>query len=358
MLCCDGTDAEHDLLDIIDTEEKQLQCIRDLYAIVKAQPKYKTLKEPVFKPETSPIKVIAWLLRRLGPLAKGNRWNIDTYSDKGITRFRYVVFRHYHNQLYKGSVYFPLDFLPLLKKRDVAMHDMIIDLVALTSRVNKIPLWDEDPDYGQQLAIVLDSPVTEGRNSLERQINSYCFGPAAQYLALLKKRRRVVTEPMLREKMANYKYKSQRQIELARWMWAGINLISTRKCIANTTYVPNYVTGTPYTPVRMFKYVWSQHDNDVLRSRAKDEIAIDRSKYGTYSPFSYTIVKPGEKMKPLEKNSFPMDLSEFLDRGYSIVMGRHRQYFYRNQLAEQDTPSEYLIDILDLHHQVNILING
>lgn len=152
-------EKQHEILNMIDTEEKQLQAIGDLYQIVKAQPKYKNLKDRNWPAETSPLEIIVWLLRKLGPLAEGKEWRIDTYKEGRKTRFRFVIWDGFSSQYIKcDEVHFPLDFLPLLKKRDEELHDMIVDTVALVSRCNKIPIWDNDGDYSDAVTRVLKEP--------------------------------------------------------------------------------------------------------------------------------------------------------------------------------------------------------
>ncbi len=389
-------DAEsRDFIAMINTEEKRLQAIEDLYSIVKAQPKYKKMKEPVWNPNTPSVQVLSWLLRKLGPLAEGNNWTVDTYQDGKKERYRFVIYRGYHRQKVKDREEFiPLDFLPYLKRRDEPLHDMFVDLVALISRYNKVPLWDKDTDFSQALEQILAQPASkpdtrplppleergidsvtwerhtdeqvramrdiigwvaekgklkfvQTNTALENQKLSYQYGPAAAYLKLINKRMKVITPQMLQVKLAAYKANSQRKESLVYWIKSGIRLAWKKQSISVNTFVPNYIKGNPLCPFRMYKFIWSMHDNDAVKIKAYKRMEKDDKAYETYLPVEFSITYPGQKMKPIERDTFPEELYEFMRYGVAILMWRYKDYFYKNQFNERLTPAERLLEQIE-----------
>ena len=329
-----AAEGREDLLSMVNTEAKQLQAIEDLYAIVKAQPKYKTLKEPRWPAETNPTTVIYWLLRKLGPLAKGNNWTIDTYQHAGRMRFRYVQYKHYHAQLIKNREEFmPLDFLPDLKKRDLPLHEMILDLVALVSKYNRVPLWDRDGDFSAGLEKL------RAKKFAGRQQELYTTGAAAQYLRDIHSRMKTISPADLYVKLQAYRTTSQRKIDVCRWINKGIRLASTHEHIGTYSYVPNYTAGKAVSPFRRYKFVWSLQSEDLVRKAA----FVKLSKGEDYLPVMFSIAKPGQKLPPLLTGDFPVDLYSFMSTGVAIVMWRYRAYFYK----EKKTQEKYLIDRLE-----------
>ena len=343
---------ERDLFGIVDTEAKQLQAIEDLYAIVKAQPKYKKMKEPSWCTDESPLVVLHWLLRKLGPLANGQRWTIDTYMDGDTTRYMFVVYKYYHSQLLEHfRRYVPLDFLPSLKKRDQPLHDIMVDVFALVSKRNKIPLWDEDGDFSEVLKQMPDT-LSYVSEVMDRQIHSYTCGTADEYLKLLKSRRKIVTKEIINAQCLQYTFSSQRKREIADWVYRAKVLADTRKCITANSYVPNYTSGNPVTPYRQYKLIWSNHENDILYTKACQKIERDKNTSGNFFPMEFSITKPGQKVKPIRSDNFPVALYGFMDDILSILLGRYIRYFYKSaMMAEIYTPSTLLenLEVAELH---------
>jgi hypothetical protein len=328
------------LFQMVDTEAKQLQCILDLYRILRAQPKYRTLKEPSWKPTTQPVEVILWLLRKLGPLAKGAEWSVDTWPDNP-ERYRFVIWKHfsgYHVKL--REEYLPLEFLPTLIKRDKPLHDLLIDLVALVSRENKVPLWDEDGDFSEQLKI-LRQMGPANVETLERQRLIYTKGVAHQYLRLIKARRKVVTVASILKCYHEYRPASERKRFLCWIMKKGIELAKTKKCIKDYSWVPAYSPGQPITPYQQYKFIWSAHHNDVLSRRAVSKMK-KRADDGDYYPVMFSIAKPGQALLPLHGDAFPGQLYEFMSEMVKHFNWRHKDYYYHDAFKNTLTLSETL----------------
>lgn len=359
-LMCGDDKIEPGLIKMIDTEAKQLQAIEDLYRIVIAQPKYKAMKEPNWKAGTKPVHILLWLLRKLGPLAEGNRWTVDTYVHKGKTRFRFVVFKDYHRQkLGHREEWIPLDFLLLLKKRDQLLHDMIVDLIALVSRENKIPLWDEDGDFSEYLKDLLNVP-SGGYNvyRLERQHKIYSTGPARQYLRLIKQRRRIVSVKSVQQMLASYDAKSQRKQYAVWWIKKGLRLASEPNDIRNFSFIPNHVPGQPVTPFQQYKFVWSLHENDVLRIRTYHNLNKADEKFGNYFPVMFSVAKPGQVVKPVEYKSYPEDLFEFLDYAVKHFNWAFRDYYFKDSYKKPQTIAEELMTEQETNYPANKLLDA
>lgn len=345
-----GDDMENKfpgLMQMVNKEAKQLQAIEDLYRIVKAQPKYKQLKDATWKADTPPIRVIMWLLRKLGPLAGGASWTVDTYKQGGKTRYRFVIYKDYHRQdVGHREEYLPLDFLPRLKKRDEQLHDMMIDTVALVSRNNKIPLWDEDGDFSEMLKDLLQVPrggYDVHRLKVQHQI--YCpAGIAGKYLKLIKQTRKTVSISGLAKKVAAYDAKSYRKQCAISWIKRGIRLAETKENISPFSYHPNYLPGDPVSAEQQYKFIWSHHSNDILKIRAFHKLKKAAEKYGDYYPLRFSIAKPGQVLKPLPEANFPGKLYDFLDFGVKHFCYTNRQYYYGEAFNKDRTPSEEFLE--------------
>ncbi len=367
------SEDDQELIDLLDTEAKQLQAISDLYSIVKAQPKYKKLKEPEFTADTAPVIVIQWLLKKLGPLAKGNYWTIDNYVKDGKDRFRFVVTAYYNSQLVKNEDFFiPLNFLPGIFKRDRILHDLIIDVIALVSKHNKIPLWDEDGDFSEAMRVLLKNAPAKfdiekasqrfpGGSIVEEQQLAYTSGSPAIYLKYIKERRKVVNADSLSMRIWEYSknHTSARQVDIIWWLKSGINLADTNDNVKNYTYIPNHRGPYVVSPFRRNKFIWSKSEEDIVYTRATDQLDLDARKHGAFIAMLFSITNPGKKVAEMKYGQFPRKLSQFMDRGETIFTVRYRDYFYTSKRAT----SKLLIDILaptnveaEIAHQINITV--
>lgn len=358
---CDWNDRpmEFDEMAMVQTESDMLQCIEDMSAIVRAQPKYKKLNDNKFTTDTPPFQVLQWLLRKLSPLANGHEWTVDTYMERKKKRFRFVIFRYYNSQqVWAATMQFPLDFLPLIKKKDLALHDMIIDVIAMVSKYNKVPLWDEDGDYSKVLKEVLESePETihyknlgiSEQSPLDKVRMLYSKGPAAEYLQLLKKRRRAVSIATVGAHLVNYKNKSgrelsQRQNSLVWWVKGAMQLADTRQTIAPFNFVANFENSKyPVDANRYYKFVWSTHGSDYIEIKADKAMEKDESKWGKFIPVEVSIAKPGQVLRPFKYDDFPAVLCGWMRHSRSHFVNHYTDYYYKNTFNENITPSEKLL---------------
>lgn len=330
---------------MLDTEAKQLQAVEDLYLVLKAQPKYKSLREPCWKAEQPPILVLQWILRKLGPLAGGNLWTIDTWQDRKKTRYRFVIYQHFNRNHFKDDWFFiPLDFLPGLKKRDPVIHDLIIDVVALVCRNNDLPLWDEDGDYSEQMSDLIrnrDSSI----EMLDRQRQSYASGPAFEYLKLIRSRISKASLSDCRRRLEDYAAGSQRKQSLRYWLQAGLQLASGRGNLRPFNFLPDYTScDGAIGPLQYFKFIWSYHENDYVHRTA---IGLMRDCGGSYPPVMFSVARPGQRLKPILEQDFPIRLFRFMSYGWKHVLHGHREYYYKKQLDDQKTPSEVLLEQIE-----------
>lgn len=370
MAAAGGKD-DHGVLAMIDTEEKQLQAINDLYLIVKAQPKYKKMKEPIWSPDTQPLQVITWLLRKLGPLAEGKDWTVDTFQEGKKMRYRFVVFEPYHGMLIKWQTeHIALDFLPGLRRRDLPLHNLFIDVIALISRYNKITLWDNDGDYSEEIEKFTRS--TGGSKTAHELRELYTKGEAGQYLRYIKRRRRQITIESVSRMLARYKGKSEMQTNLAWWLRRGIDLARTKWDISINNFIPSYTIGNAVGPTRLYKFVWSSvsgkdiSQNDPILQAVDDKMSKDMRKSGFFRPVRFTIAKPGQQLKDIQyykvyKNSysnteFAVMLFAFLVNIRGHLKNRYRQYYYDSPRAKKKPNSPYLIDILATEQEEQIQI--
>jgi hypothetical protein len=344
------------LVALVQNKTDLLQCIDDMYLIVKAQPKYKKLNDDKFKAGTPPIVVLQWLIRKLAILANGKEWTVDTYMQGKKRRFLFVIYDYYRSQdVTTNNRHIPLDFLPNIKKKDPLFHDLIIETVAMNSRWNKIPLWDEDGEYSKILNQLLKEKakpveyknlgITEMSVTQRMQL-LYSKGPAAEYLALIKKRRKeanTLTVSTLFQKWFHSKKElSQRECYLKSMFRQAYEAAQTKEDIRKFQYVPEYRgKHQHYVAYDRYKYIWSNHNNDYLyKMHDKYE------KYGgtEYLPVMFEKIYPGKAIKGWKDNDYPEILCGLFKTMYScFVSGSHVFYYYKNQMKEQLTPGEQLL---------------
>lgn len=285
------------IMEMLNTEAKILQAIADLYLVMKAQPRYKAIKEPEWSVAQDPLEVLTWILRKLGPLAGGNPWTVDTWLGKNLERYCYTVFREFNGNRFQDRWFFiPLDFLPALKKRDEAAHDLIIDVVAMVVKHNKMALWDDDGDYSEVVNEFThwdEHYQSLGNEVLDRQRESYKCGPAAQYLALIRRRMRKANMQEIAVRLRRYDAKSQRKEQLRWWLKTGLELAAGGENIFPFEYSPNYMQQDDVVSAyRYYKFVWCIHENDYVHVHAHQNM---ENASGTYPPMHFSITRPGGK---------------------------------------------------------------
>lgn len=334
------------MLELISSPEKMLNAILDLYLIFKAQPKYKAL-EPTWKPDTPPIRVLTYLVKKLGALAAGNPWSVDSYRLGGKTRFRFVAYKPYSKLDVKDDWYYlPLDFLPMLRKRDPALHDMIIDAVALISKNCGVALWDEDGDFSEALDFIIKKCNANSTETIQNQRFVY-MNVAAAYLKKIKSRRRIIRPEDLVRQIKAYDRKSYRRSSAIWWLEQALDLKGE---FSNSTWVPGHWPDRDkaLTPFRNYKFVWGLHKNDLVSVRAKDKSRKEAKAFGDFMPVMISSAGPGQILKPIQDDGFIPSLSGFMEAGFSHLIGRYRKYYYKNIMEEQSPPSQHLIDVLEI----------
>jgi hypothetical protein len=340
----------HGIIEMADTEAKQLQMIEDLLEIVKAQPKYKALKEPSWTPDNHPLDILQWLLKKIGPLAKGCSWTIDTYRTKSKERYRLVIYDEFNGNEFKDNWFFiPLDFLPDLKRRDVPLHDLFVDVVALVSKHNRIPLWDQDGDFSEQMHELIRDNRSDN-SILARQRVLYESGAAAEYIALVRNRMRQVRIDEVKKRLLTYNASSQRKRSLIWWCKMGISLARSGKNLTPFAWVPNYMSSDAYVaPWQYYKFIWTYHSNDAVKERA---FAAMRSASGSFPPMRISITYPGQKIQPLSTGDYPIWLFRFMKYGQSHLLSEYRQYYFKDRLDNPDH-GDTLIEVFEQQEITN-----
>lgn len=331
------------LLKTIDTEKKQLLAIEQLYAIVKAQPAYANLKEPAWPAEKKPVLVLQWLLSKLSPLAKGNEWTIDTYGEGANQGFRFVVYKYYNSQkLTNREEHFNCNFLPNLFVKDRPLHDIIISVIAIVARENKVPLWDEDGDYSTAIEQLQKNKTQPDSFTNYFTGNDYLL--SVTYLSLIRYYMKTVTPAKINKLMKAYEFKSQRLYSIRWWLNSGLKLAQTKECILEHSYVPHYNKGTPITPFRLYKFIWCNAKDDLIDRVATKKFKKDDDADGWYIPRMFTITNPGEVVKKIENYEFPPLLYDFLSTGIKIFNWRYKDYFFKEKKV---TPKRTLLEIFN-----------
>lgn len=349
-----GTKSDRNLhlIAMVDTEEKQLQAISDLWAIVKAQPRYRKIKSPKITVETEPVEVLHWLLKKLGPLAGGKEWTVDTCQVNGKARYRFIAYAFYHAQRVRGRcVFIPMDFLPYLEKRDRLLHDIVVDTVALMNKYVKVPLWDEDGDFSEAINELFGDQKMRDSLTMRRQRFGVIYnkGIARRYLELFRKRSRTVTPNSLAELVSGYVPASQRKRVMVWWVCRAIDMAREKDHIGNYSVVPNYLgERKPLTPFRTYKFVWSVHKNDPVAELSYNNVYGDIERYGRYLPVAFSVALPGERLKPIRQAAFPERLDEWMGKGlYWLTGGPYERYYYKNSYNENLTPSEKWMESME-----------
>jgi hypothetical protein len=322
------------LLAHFKTPAQQLNAIEDLYAIVKAQPVYRNLKEPNWTEQTHPLDVLQWLLRKLSPLAKGADWTVDTIpgSDPQLPRYRFVILQRYHSQRVTYRIYnFPLEFLPKIHQADPHLHDLLVDTIAYLSKHAHIPFWDADGDYNRVIERL--TPISQLEpGSRQHLLNSiYQKYPAAIYLQLLKQRRKLVTEKDIKQKMEAWQARpSERRRRVLDWCR---QCLRTKGNLAEQTFIPNYMHLHPKIvgPQQHFKFIWSRHEHDAVNR----EVEKNWRNCKQYLPVAFSVALPGQILKPIAVSKYPEQLTELMKWTEAVFMRLHGQYFFGNQRLDK-----------------------
>ena len=347
---------EKKLVSLIQSPADLLQCIEDMHSIVKAQPKYKKLNDNRFKADTPPIVVLQWLLRKMAVLANGKEWTVDTYKEGRKTRFLFVIYDYYHSQnVTTRDYHIPMDFLPNIKKKDALLHDLIIETVAMNSRYNKIPLWDEDGEFSEHLKQLFKQKgkpiqyknlgITEMSVTQRMQL-LYSTGPAAEYLALIKKRRKVAdlstVGTIFQKWLHSKKELSQREWCLKHMFQRAAEAAEMKEDIRTFQYVPEYRGKHQHdVAYNRYKFIWSNHNRDYLYSMHDKYEKYDGVEY---LPLMFERIYPGKAMKGVNKSDYPEVLCGLFKTMYScFVSGGFIYYYYKNQMKEELTPGEQLL---------------
>lgn len=222
-----------------------------------------------------------------------------------------------------------LDFLPTLKGKDTQLHDMVIDMIALVSKCNKLPLWDEDGVYSTSLEKFIE--LSSGRSDSKLMmdyLHLYTKGPAAQYLKLIKSRRRHVTIESLEYMLHRYKPSSNRKREMCYAVRAAIALAKTKGTIDKFDYSPNFNKGVAMPAGQLYKFVWTTDATDPVFVGADIDYPC-----GMFLPTMVSIAKPGQVLKPIDHSDVPVKIFQLMD-----MLNRHfwsyRQYYYMPVVAK------------------------
>lgn len=395
--------SEQPIMQIVNTPALQLQAIEDFYNIVIAQPCYAKLKHPQWRETDSPFKVLNYYLRKMGRLTKGRPWHADTWQDgEGKTRFRFVVKEYFKDISGYLEYIMPIDFLPQLKQRDSALHDIVLHLLALVAKTCHLPLWDADGDFSEAIKYLISAadpanktPLllgemdlaedwsisrTEKRpysnrhnryllnhevkllehvdadrnsNALWRngrvlaQRENYRHGPAAYYLQHMKALGATVTIKSVEELVYSYgNWGTKIKQRILWWVKAGVELAKKGGNLQQFTYLYNY-KGHPdkaITPYRNYKFVWSTHPADFVQVWAANRVTKDKNAGGLkYAPVKYSIAKPGEALKPLTSSDFPNKLSLWLDEMRKLLNNKSSATYFGTWPDGPLTPAERFI---------------
>lgn len=366
---------------LLDTERKQLKCIADLWGIVKAQPKYADLDKKDWKATDRPLTVIAWLMRKLGVLANGNKWCVDLQQG----RYVFVVYKNFHSQKVRNDIeWVSLDFLPMLAVKDKGLHDLIIDLVALVHVRNAIPLWDDDYYTGQALKYLLrqdavDSGVRDGYKAL------YTTGHAGQYLRLIRERAKVVSVQSVKKCMASYRVEntrdgrelSQRKRLCLWWITEGVVLAEWGRKIKEFSFTPSWM-GKHVAAEHLYKWMWDTGQSDPVKMRHQTLFDNDEGEQGLALPVTFTVCHPGEVLQQLIVDRPPKKLShnygyysqpafaealcDFLKDGLvHFTCAAYESYYYNNRKPANQpltTSGVPLLDIIERNELINEMRNS
>lgn len=344
-----GNERNDDILASINTPAKLLKAISDLHEIIQAQPKYKDFN-PQWKGTESPEKVLLYMLRKIGPLAGGKEWFIDCHSQSGVPQFSLVIYQSFPNYHVKcRNEYMPLDFLPGLKSRDEELHNLIIDTVALVTKHNRVPLWDEDGHYSEAIKDLVTKDQTS--DHLARQKEIYSKGIAKQYLNTIRRRQKVVNIDQHDKAVDRYIAGSNRKIAFRYWMKLGVRLARTGGNIIPFILARGVDAkrNDILYPHQLYKFIWSCHPKDVINRRV--ERKINGHQYSLPVVFSRT--RPGEKIKPIEMGDYPVYNYDFMSFGVRHVLWTFRDYYYKKLMESKTTPTDTLLEKLSIEEFIN-----
>lgn len=333
-----GSDAGEYFLKLRSNEEQQLAILKDLYAILKAQPEYGKMKQPSWNEQTTTMEVLTWVLKKLAPLAKGKGWGIDAYQQGSRTRYSFVVVDEYHSQKVIYGQEIPLEFLPYLKVKDEQLHDIVVEMVAYVCEHAHIQMWYEDNDFLPLLKTYRfcneetshqDIIQAYDQKSIQRWI--YSSGPAAKYAQLFAEKRKVVSSQSIHAKIKRYDSNSQRKNWMISWVKEGLRLVALQDDIRKHTFIPNYGQdiSRSISPYRDNKFVWSLNHKDFFYKSVMSRMKEDARKYGQFRPIAFSITKPGQVIKPPVSSRYPFEYCDFMKYGMTHL-NSFREYYFKD----------------------------
>ena len=153
-------------------------------------------------------------------------------------------------------------------------------------------------------------------------------GIAKDYLKIINARKKVVTINSVTKIMNKYKFSSTRKRVIHFWIKAGLKLAATKQCITKNTFIPSYVPANAVTPYRMYKFIWSYHNGDLVKDLCWKTMRKD-DKLGVFLPLEFSITLPGQVVKLPGTDKYPTALYDFMSTGFRILLYSYRDYFYK-----------------------------
>jgi hypothetical protein len=241
----------------------------------------------------------------------------------------FVVVKFFHSQKVDfSSFHIPLEFLPLLAKKDAKLHDIIVDTVALMLKQKHVNLWDVEEYSKRALEHTLRITCKSPKEIDELEI--YQRGDAMKYLKLIRKRSKVVTNDSVLKMFASYIPDSERKRMTLNWVKMLINLNKYKERMNQFDWYPHYANpSNPFTASKKYFFVWSIHRNSSIQKKADYFYKDDDKKSGEYLPAQVSITSPGQVYKTPVESSYPEDIHAAMKFGWSVLINRFGQYYFK-----------------------------
>lgn len=320
----------HTINDFLKNSTLHEKLVRNLYAIIKNHPKF--IDKTNWNKSTTIQEVLLWLIDQFNNLiGLEYEWRIVCDSDEE----NYRVVTYYEHDI-DSSVYYsiPLSFLPLLKKRNKILHDIVVDMLALIKSKISIDCWYDE--YGEwalewirddfQNRIDDEDLKPEEKKHWKNTIEIYTEGVAVEYEGLLIEN--TATVKSLEKTVGKFEPKTQTEELFFLWIIDGISLLKEKGSIHDFCFNPSdpYMDeDNPLMPNRYIFYAWNFDDQ--YYNCYESCLQSTFNEYGTLPFISWELTKPESKTFNIPKqSSFPKMLTDFFSKGLDLINEFKKQY--------------------------------
>lgn len=305
--------------------DKKIQCklIRDIYPILKIHPQFKEHKKQ-WEANTKPLEVLNWIAEQF------NSFNINwiiANDDETKNNYHIVIYQQYNTVTNFYAM--PLSFLPILKQKNLILHDLVIALIALINKHTSIDKWDSG--YGAMAAETMRDEWKYNRDEMELNeteteryelaVRAYKKGFPYEYAKLINKDKSTLIQ--LEREIHLFSPSDKMETDFSGWIKQGLEVLRLNKTIHSFCFNPNDPVGNHLTPDKYFCFVWDWEDK--VFEYHDMYIQNDFENQDTVPFCEWKIWRKDDKqLENLNFSDFPKLIETFFDTGTNLI----QQHFY------------------------------